>query len=442
MMKTVGTFMDADWLVQAGPDAILDPLKQQLGLNLVIFSYPKPLWFPQIVGEPLAATAQDAVAPLREAMARTQAKGIRSWLYVGTFGERDSKLRPEFNVRDIDGGFVRPENPFSDGWASGYSFCPNNPTLKERYAAVFREMARAYEPDGFFIGHNRFSPLGHEFNNLFSCACPHCRRSAGELGYDFAAMRQAVSGFRDTLQHLDARKLAEFRRLEPGLFDFFDLLGSTSGLVDWINFRCDLIARMMNGFRAAVKEARKEAIFGQDSLPPSFSLLSGHNYRQLEDAQDYLCPNVSHVILFVIYSLAETARHLCDWNPDLSEGDVLSLVYRLFGYDQFHLPATVSELVGNLPGFPMPKDTSATEIPLQQIVAMELRKAKAYATGKVPLYTLIAFGKLDLTPEGVRERISAVKEAGYDGCILNANWTVGLDKLQPRIDAIRDLMKD
>jgi hypothetical protein len=441
-MKTVGTFMDADWLVQAGPDAIMDPLKDQLGLNLVIFSYPKPLWFSKIVGDAPSAAASDEVAPLREALAQTRAKGIDCWLYVGTFGERDSKLRPEFNVQDIDGGFVRPENPFGDGWASGYSFCPNNPTLRERYAAVFQEMARGYEPDGFFIGHNRFSPLGHEFNNLFSCACPHCQRSAGELGYDFAAMKQAVSGFRDRLQHLDARKLAELRRLEPGLFDFFELLGPAAGLVDWLNFRSDLIARMMSEFRAAVKEVRKDVIFGQDSMPPSFALLSGHNYRQLEASQDYLCPNVSHVILFVIYSLAETARHLCDWNPQLSEEDVLALVYRLFGYDQFDLPTTVTGLVGNLPSFPMPKDTSATSVPLQQIVTMELRKARAYATGKVPLHTLIAFGKLDLTPEGVRERIAAVKEAGYDGCILNANWAVGLDKLQPRIDAIKDLVKD
>src|SRR5207248_1860482 len=193
------------------------------------------------------------------------------------------------------------DHAIPDGWTAAFSFCPNNVTLKRRYQSVFQEMARDYEIAGFFIGHNRFAPLGNEFGNLFGCGCADCIRAAGELGYDFEAMKQALSRLRMALRELDPRQVRELAALELGALDFLSGLGVAGPVVDWIRFRCDLIARTMSDFRAAVKEVRREVIVGQDSVPPSFSLFSGHNYRQLEDAQDYLCPNVAHPILFIVY---------------------------------------------------------------------------------------------------------------------------------------------
>lgn len=443
-MQTIGTFMEPTLVLQSASDPLLDALQAELGLNLVILSYPKNLWFTQVLElDRSPAEADASPAQVQAAIDRLHARGIQAWAYLGTFSERSQIVKPEFTTRDISGEFVRPDNPFGDRrWVPSASYCPNNAVIRARYGALFQQMTRDYAIDGFFLGHNRFAPPGHEFNNLFSCACPDCVQAAAELGYDFPAMQAAMVALRRSLQHIDPRRVVELRQGAPTFLDMFQMLGQGGPAVaDWFNFRCAGLARTMGEFRDAVKQVRPEVIVGQDSQPPTFSLFAGHNYRQLEACQDYLCPNVSHATIFILYVFGEIARHLCDANPGLAEADMLGLLYQLFGYEQFHLPSSVAQLIGNLPQLDYPRDTSQTEIPLDRIVPHELKKAGLLSTGKLPLYTLIAFGKLELTPEGLRRRFAGVMEAGLDGAILNSNWDLGLEKLRPNIEAIKDIIQ-
>jgi len=418
-LKLVGVYTSQRDVLEAAKTGVLEWLKDNLGLNLVIVSGGIPS--PEVIAKTPIKVVSETGDRLSETVNEAHKKDIGVWLVYSTFAEMaGGPTYPDLAFRDIEGNIVAPESKHGSGWA--WSWCPSNPRLREYYAALYNDLTKRYDVDGFTISHNRYSPPGHEFYNLFGCACPNCVKTAAELGYDFPRMKASLQTLLRNLKQVDWKKLEALAEVGPSFLDFLYYAGPDTGLIDWVNFRCDLILTALKKFYEAVKEAREDITFGQDTFPPSFSLLAGHKYRELEATADFLSPLLSHPFLFIIFSFMETTAHLIEWNRSLRERAVLKVLYRLFGYDKLAMPESLNALVETKP---IPSsDFSATKVPVPDIIKLECLKAGAMARRRVPIYPVIA-ARNEVTAEGATARVKAVKEAGLDGVILQVSGFPG-----------------
>lgn len=310
-------------------------------------------------------------------------------------------------VRDIHGSFVEPSNL----WGKAYAWCPSNPALREYYSALFADLAARYEIDGITLTHLRFSPLGHSFNNLFSCACAHCQRAAKELGYDFDKMKGGLDRLVSNLKALRVEKLKLLSETGLSPIDLLYYLAPDAEILNWLDFRCALIQRSMSEIYKSVKSARKDILFGSDQFPPSFAVIAGHNYPRMEEYSDFMNPLLPHVYVFVILSLLETATRLVEWNKMLDKDVALKLAYQLFGYDGLEMPNRMELLLG------ASRKLDETQIPSSRIVKKEATKAASMARGTVPMYGSVA-AHSQITPESAAANVQAIKDAGMKGVIL------------------------
>jgi len=173
--------------------------------------------------------------------------------------------------------------------------------------------------------------------------------------------------------------------------------------------RAGLLAARMREFRLALEQATgKTQPFGSDVFPPSVALLGGHDYAAWSEGAAYLTGGSSFggVVgwaTMVTNLASEWAPALCRLIPDLEEKDALELVYRIFGYDAFSLPQTVSGL-------------HQDALPLSDIFAHEVAKLKALAPNSLKLYPPIS---VSAAPDKVQALCAAVVDHDCDGAMLS-----------------------
>jgi len=407
-MRFVGIYASYTSLLKGGLGQSLD-LLQEHGVNTVIVGggfnpSPSVEQLSPFGSQPGSSEALPGVAE------ECRGRGLKLWLVMGVaYAESISNpdAYPGLAVRDVYGNIVYPDRGLGFPW--GASCCPSNASIRRYFTALFRDVAQRYDFDGVTLTHLRFSPPSHSLLNIFSCFCPSCVERASQLGYNPEEMRRALTRILEALKRVDASRLREFADANLGFFDMFQLLGPDRAVVDWFNFRCQLITESLAMFHAAAKEGRKGIVFSTDNYPPSFALLAGHNYRSIEKTGDFLSPLLNHPTIFQTMVFAEACKTLLDWNKGLSEEDVLKALYRVFGYDGFNLPTSIKRLLGTYKG----GDTYETEVPLHELIHHEARKARMLSTGK-PLFAVVE-GHSRIAPEAIKRRIEAVRRAGLDG---------------------------
>jgi len=236
---------------------------------------------------------------------------------------------------------------------------------------------------------------------------------AAGLGYDFARMKSAMLATVGVLQQLPAGKLQRVASLGLSFADLLQGLGYDSGgVVDWFNFRADSLSRNLRRFRDAVHAAiGRDFAFGSDAYFPSFAWLVGHRYRDFARICDHILPLLPHVEIHCLDVLASLASLLAQWTEGLSEGEALRLIYQLFGYDRFAMPADMAALhLGD------PPNAEPYLQALPDIVASEMHKARWYSGDAVPSYPVI---KGALWPTStVRRLMDVALEAGHDGIVF------------------------
>jgi hypothetical protein len=412
-LRTVGLAVSTEALEKLGLDKTVGYLKDEIGLNLLILSHPSIYWnFPK---KPLPKK-EKSVANLIEQAHR---RDLDVWLFVRTFSTSDFQIDPDFMIRDVEGNFVHIEYGYgepNDHWRWKYSWCPSNPNLRKHFNTLLADLAKSYELEGLSLAHFRYAGLGQEFHNLFACTCVNCAKAAAQLGYDFDRIKKTLLELLRSLKSLKPARVKKLNELELGFLDFLYLLGSKSEIIDWLNLRCDIMTQSMRELHDTAKSARQNVAVGADLYPPSFALFSGHKYSEIQKHADYVGIALNHPVFFILYAFADITKHLSRWNEGLLESDCLKLVYKLFGYDHFKMPDQVSTLLKA--GDEVLEDTSRTATPLSQIIQSELRKGPIYSSQSTPLNAMVCAGG-HLTPEDVRKRVFTVKDAGYDGIILD-----------------------
>ena len=342
--------------------------------------------------------------PLLRVIEACKSVGIEVWGHIGLWSY-GGDVYPEFALRDLDG---RPLDRRYQQW--GIGLCPSRKEVNDWTRDCLVEAVERYAVDGFDVDHARY-PAPANVHSLTACGCAACQDEAARLGYDFAAMRSGVLSLRRRLKELTAADVRALASARPGLMDFLGLLSQDGAVLDWVRFRAHVLAERMGEFRAAVQDAGgRDKLFGSDVFPASTGMLGGHWYGRWEEATDFLTGGSSHGgVVGWATGVANLAREwtaaLCRHAQGLDEGEVLSLVWRIFGLEDLDLPKTGAELAEG-------------PLPIAALYEREVARLKAQSSGTVPLYPPISGGA---APELVRAFAATVAEHRCDGCLFTVN---------------------
>jgi hypothetical protein len=293
-------------------------------------------------------------------------------------------------------------------------FCPGNPENHAWYEAYYTHLATSYGVQGIDITHARY-PKTALPGGLFLCGCEHCTRAAAELGYDMAQMRADIEHASARFRQLTPLQLKTLAENALGPLDLIHFTGLRPGVLDWFRFRADLIARNMKRFHTLVHEAAgPDFIFGADTYPASLSLLAGHDQTRWGEFSDFASPLLSHVDNFPMKTFVAWAHYFQQWFPQISEALALRLAYRLGGYADLAMPDSIAAFALGEP------DCEYRNIPLRDIVRIDMAKAKLYLPPQLPAYPIIQGGGApwDWPLEIVEQLKSDALELGYDGYIF------------------------
>jgi hypothetical protein len=326
---------------------------------------------------------------------------------------------PGIGAGDDDAFRRAVEQLQSDGlevWLCGGSwtirrlmFCPSREDVTAWLEGACAHWAAAYGVQGIDLTHARF-PMGSFPLGLFGCTCDSCAHVAGQLGYDMERMVAALRSTRQRLQAFDGQRLGQVARMGIGFFDVLQGLGIDSGLIDWLRFRVDLLARALTRFRGAARSANSGIVFGADTFPASMSLTVGHDHLRWGEFADFASPLVSHISAFTCNTLIVWARFLQqEVGEDLSEADALAVIYRLTGYDGMELPESVDALGGE------DAPDLAYRVPVDDLVLRDLAKTRLFLPPDLPSYPIIHGAGWPKT--AIDRIVSEARRLGHNGVI-------------------------
>jgi hypothetical protein len=228
-------------------------------------------------------------------------------------------------------------------------------------------------------------------------------------------MRADIDHAYNRFKQLTPQQLATLADNALGPLDALHFTGVRPGFLDWFRFRADLIARNMKHFHGLVhRAAGPDFVFGADTYPASLSLFAGHDQTRWGDFSDFASPLLSHVDAFPMKTFTAWAKQLQQWFPQISEATSLRLAYRLGGYADLAMPDKIADFALGEP------DAEYRNIPLRDIVRIDMAKAKLYLPEDLPAYPIIQGGgapwKWPLPI--VKQLMADALELGYDGYIF------------------------
>jgi hypothetical protein len=404
--KLVGYYATLDEILKE--PKFLDALQKRLGVNVLLCTPPIKLPPYLLAKNPLgpkrtlcARAHTDDDSGVFKAVEETHRRGMDFWLYY-TGHHYDEECRP-ICAETFDGvKFLDlPRIRYSREWAG--TACFSKPIVKEFEPEVFAYGAKRYCPDSLYVSHYRYinPSLWH---NLFGCACPSCEEEAVKLGYNFPAMKKAMTGLRKRLQHLDRRTVEYAAKSHLTFGEFLTLLGDNAGVMDWVIFRAKLVGNQFKRINAATRTSTNGRCgFIADTHNPTLSIYVGHNYADfLDGASDAFHP-LSWSDSQHVSAVAAWADQLCSWVPGMEESTALAVVTRFFGWDEIGLP---SDRIHKVLGLSGPNASFTPEGFYQmfnpdltvRLLTHEWTKLAAINNGKLPVHPVI---KGDVWPDKV-----------------------------------------
>ena len=433
-MKRVGLYLTPKTIVRN--PGYLEVLRSQLGLNLAI------IWFTgELPAEVQAESPFDGAPPSEERI-----RSLTTWHVDGrpTTDRLESAKQcvgPHMpaggNEQELQEALERAHQAGLEVWLGGGAwtandydvlmYCPSKEENNRWYEALFMHLATNYGVEGLDVTHARF-PMTSEPRGLFICACQDCARAAADMGYDMEGMKADICAALESLRRAGGRRLVETGKLALGPFDFVQLLGIRPGVVQWFDFRAQLLARNLTAFRHAVHAAAgQDFIFGTDTYPASLSMFVGHNHSHWAEFSDFASPLLSHVDIFPMKTIVLWAQLVREWVGDLSEAEALQAVYRLVGYDGLNMPTAIEDFDLGTP------DCEFRNIPLKELLLLDMAKARLYLPKGIPSYPIIQGGGAphDWPREIIEDLIAGANETGHDGIILQGTRSLVDFELKP-----------
>lgn len=275
--------------------------------------------------------------------------------------------------------------------------CPNNPAARAKTLRRFRELLARYPFEGVFIDKMRFPSPSNGLDEVLSCFCDHCRRTAAATGLDLDAVARSMEGWLVPREAPSGGGNAN---------SWLDELGAANPLLSGLlRFRQNSITNLIaEAHHEASNLGRKTSL---DLFSPSLGLLVGQDYEALSSYCIWAKP--------MTYRVAMGPAGLRLEIPALVEG-----VARMFGLGE----ETISEWASrHVPGFDSDtlRVTRASAVPLS-IMTSEIAKA-VRSMHPVPIYFGLELinhpGVIEITPALVNDMVRAGREARAAGTIIS-----------------------
>ena len=417
----VGLYLDPEIIVRN--PGYLEALAEKIGLNWVILTFTG-----ELPPEVLAYSPFDSVPPSPERVRQLLAYHIDgqpctddldvALKSVGPHvsasnAQKDADMRKAIEMCHAAGLDVW----FLAGMYTAHEmlmFCPGNEENNRWYEAYYTHLATAYDVEGIDITHARY-PKTSLPRGIFLCGCAECAKAAAELGYDMQTMQADIRHAFTRFKELTPQQLTTLATSTLGPLDALHFTGLRPGLLDWFRFRADLIARNMKRFHSTVHQAAgADFVFGADNYPASLSLFAGHDQTRWAEFSDFASPLLSHVDAFPMRTWVAWAQWLQRWFPQLPEAEALQLAYRFGGYADLGLPNNIADFALGQP------DSEFRNVPLREVVRIDMAKAKLYLPEGLPAYPILQGGGApsDWPLPTVQQLMSDALELGYDGYIF------------------------
>ena len=292
--------------------------------------------------------------------------------------------------------------------------CPNNPAPRRRTIRRLGELLGRYSFAGVFLDKIRFPSPANGLDEALSCFCDHCRRAATAVDLDLDAVIKVIED-----RAIDVQTSAAPGD-DGGARSWIEALAAANPLLSrFLRFRTDSITRVVQAAHEEVgRLGRRIAL---DLFSPCLAQLVGQDYRLLSQRCVWAKP--------MTYRVAQGPAGLRLEIPALVEG-----VARLFNVDEARI---LDWAVRNVSGFDYDtlRQTRETAVPLP-VIRTDL-DAAIRAMHPVPVYfglELVSHpGVVDITPELVRDMVSAGRAADASGLIIS--W----DLMHAPMDGIRAL---
>lgn len=335
----------------------------------------------------------NALAEVSKA-ARKVGVGVQAWI-----SDYDQRLLapdyPELRVVGPDG------KPTAGEW-----FCPNQPRARAYVAALYEDVARNYDVDGFFMDRIRYeSPSA-------VCYCRACRAAMEAKGLDadrvMGVMRRIAGEPAGTMTLMIG---ASF----DNIFENDDIVE----IAQWMRFRQETIADHVAHVRTLVRKLRPEWRVGLDLITPISGPSLGQNYSMLARHCDWIKPMLYH---------HSTARGVRQWIEATAKmrGVTADKAYEqaraLFLLQGTEMPATWAEFRDH--GMPA------------NWVNAQTRYCQTIVGGRAEVYPGIQ-GWEPATGDEIRAMLNAAFDAGARGITTYCYSNMTLDKL----DVYRDVFQ-
>ena len=341
-------------------------------------------------------------APILELLEACDRVGIDVSTHAGLWGY-SGNVFPEMGFVDVFGEAIDEKmSPLA------IPLCPNEEAVLAYEAESIVDVMKRYGFPLLNIDHGHFPPLANP-HGLLGCACTRCRARASELGYDFDTMAEAVKELVLKLRRLTATGLEAVYKQATSYTDAISLLGAEEEVFKWLEFRSKTVSGHVKSVsERIIKALGKPVPIDSHIMPPSMAYLSGQDIALWSKSVDCVSPGWGSAVGWeeaTIQNFAALARLLAG-ATGADEGFALEFLYRIFGYEDVGLPATIKGLEA--------REYSSFDVYKKEILLM----ADKIPAGTKILYPFDATQSMRGRMDEMAELIGSLKPEG----IVCFNW--------------------
>ena len=287
--------------------------------------------------------------------------------------------------------------------------CPNNPEVVEYGRALVSGTVSSWRGlDMLDFNHLEYCIWPRTgLREMFACFCRWCQQKAEAQGIDFDEMKGEVRRLYDALVSPHAPGEGPVPILSAN--ELLNVLVERPHLATWLNFRMssmsEFITSMVEAARESAREHNPGLQIGLGFFLPSVSNLVGTDFARLYSLFDWVAPKFPEYVTGSVVPLIadEVAAKTGRW----SASELRPVVRELYGLGPG--PKEYQEI-------PKPTEALLYSNTFDVSVIEGQMKYLRPLVGKVPMYPWIWLNNRDL--EGVREKVKALREHGFDGYFL------------------------